>query len=82
MFSLEIIRYGFFKIRIIKNRYEYFLHFLIFAFVADGAAINPNGIKSLLANGLSTFLIKGNPVFNNDSKSLPKNPPGSTILCN
>ena len=29
----------------------------------DAAAVNPDGIKSLLANGLSTFFIKGNPVF-------------------
>ena len=27
----------------------------------------------LLANGLSKFLIKGNPIFSNGSKSLPKN---------
>ena len=31
--------------------------------VADAGAVNPNGIKTLLANGLSTFLIKDNPVF-------------------
>ena len=37
---------------------------------AAAAAVNPNGIKKLLANGLSTFFIKGNPVFNNGS-SLP-----------
>ena len=30
--------------------------------VAD-AAVNPNGIKSLLANGFSSFFIKGKPVF-------------------
>ena len=29
------------------------------AFVADAAAANPNGIRTLLANGLSTFPIKG-----------------------
>ena len=39
------------------------------------AAVNPNDIKTLLANSLSTFPIKGNPVFSNGSKSLPKNPP-------
>ena len=37
--------------------------------VDDAAAVNPNGIKTYL-----TF-IKGNPVFTNSSKSLPKNPP-------
>ena len=32
-------------------------------------------IEILLTNGLSTFFIKDNPVFSNDLKSLPKNPP-------
>ena len=36
----------------------------------------------LLTNGLSTFFIKGNPVFSNGPKSLPKNPPDWAILCN
>ena len=54
----------------------------IAASVADAAAVNPNGIKTLLANGLSTFPIKGNPVFSNGPKSLPKNPPDCPILCN
>ena len=35
----------------------------IFASVADADVVNPYGIKTLLANGLSTFPIKGNPVF-------------------
>ena len=47
----------------------------IAASVADAVAVNPNGIKTLLAFGLSTFPIKGNPVFSNGSKSVPKNPP-------
>ena len=38
--------------------------------VADAAVVNPNWIKTLLANGLTTFFIKGNP----GSKSLPTNP--------
>ena len=54
----------------------------IAAFVADAAAVNPNGIKTLLANGFSTFLIKGNLVFDNGPKSLPKSPPNCPILCN
>ena len=29
---------------------------------ADVAAVNPNGIKALLADGLITFFINGNPV--------------------
>ena len=40
--------------------------------VADAAAVNSHGIKTLLANGLSTFPIKGNPVFSNSPKILPK----------
>ena len=42
---------------------------------ADAAAVNPNGIKTLLANGLSTFFIKDKPAFSNDSRCLPENPP-------
>ena len=52
------------------------------ASVVDVAALNPNGIKTLLANGLSIFPIKSNPVFSNGSKSLPKNPPHCPSLCN
>ena len=50
--------------------------------VADAAAINPNGIKTLPANGFNTFCIKSNPVLRNGPKSLHKNPPGCTNLCN
>ena len=50
----------------------------IVASVADGAAVNPYGIKKLLASGLSTFFIKGNPFFSNCSK----NPLDCPILCN
>ena len=50
--------------------------------VADAAVVNPNGIKTLLANGLSTFPIKSNPVFSNDPKGLLKNPTDFPILCN
>ena len=38
--------------------------------IADATVVNPNGIKTLLANGLNAFLIKGNPVFSNGPKSL------------
>ena len=55
----------------------------IAASVANAASINANGIKKLLANGLSTFPIKGNPVFSNGPKGLPKKLPDyCTILCN
>ena len=39
-------------------------------------------IKTPLANGLSIFPIKGNPVFSICPKGLPKNPPVCPILCN
>ena len=51
------------------------------AFVVDAAAVNPNRIKTLIASGLSTFPIKGKPVFINGPKSLPKNLLDCTILC-
>ena len=54
----------------------------IAASVADAAAINPNGFKMLLVNGFSTHHIKGNPVFSNGPKSLPKNLPDCPMLCN
>ena len=47
----------------------------IAASVANATAVKPNGIKTLLANDLSTFSIKGNLVFSNGPKSLPKSPP-------
>ena len=42
------------------------------ASVADVAAVNPDCIKTLLANGLSTFPIKGNPIFSNGPKRLQR----------
>ena len=36
----------------------------------------------LLSNRLSTFPIKGNPVYSNGPKNLPKNPPDCPTLCN
>ena len=38
---------------------------------ADADAVNPNGTKTLLANGLITFVINGSPVFNNGPRRLP-----------
>ena len=40
------------------------------ASAADAAAVNPKGIKTLLANGLITFYINGNPVFSNGASNL------------
>ena len=34
------------------------------ASAADAAAVSPKGINTLLANGVTTFFINGNPVFN------------------
>ena len=45
------------------------------ASVADAVAVNPKGIKTLLANGLITFFINGSLVFSNGPKRLPRNPP-------
>ena len=56
------------------------IFFSIAAFVAAAAAANPNGIKTLLANGLSTFFIDGNPVFSDGPRSLPRNPSDCTFL--
>ena len=41
----------------------------IAASVANAATVNPNSVKTLLVNGF----IKGNLVFSNGSRSLPKN---------
>ena len=49
---------------------------------ADAAALNPNGMKTLLANGLITFFINGNLVFCNGPRSLTRNPPDYIILDN
>ena len=52
----------------------------ITASAADGAAVNSNGIKTLLANGLTTYFINEKPVFSNRERSLSRNPPDCTIL--
>ena len=39
--------------------------FVIVASVADAVGVNPNGIKTLLADSLSTLFIKHKPVFSN-----------------
>ena len=54
----------------------------IAASAVDVAAVNPNGIKTLLANSLNTFPIKLHPGFSNGLKILPKNPPDYPILRN
>ena len=63
----------------IQTNSEYFLW--IAASVVDAPAVNSNGIKTLLANCLSTFFIKWNSVLINGHKTLPKNSPDFPILC-
>ena len=50
------------------------------ASAADTAVVNPNGIKTLLANGFITFFFNGSLVFSNGPISLPRNPPDCIIL--
>ena len=58
--------------------------------VSDAAAVNPNGIKTLLVYGLNTFSLKEVQLLVVVLKvylkilliSLPKNPPDFPILCN
>ena len=52
----------------------------IYASAADAVVVNPKRIEKLSANGLITFFIKGNPVFSNGPKSLPRNHPDCAIL--
>ena len=47
---------------------------------ADIVAINPNGIKTLLANGVSMFFINGTPGFSSSPTSLMGNSTDFTIL--
>ena len=44
------------------------------ASVAEATAVNPNGTKTLLAIGVSTFSINGRPAVINGLKNL-RNPP-------
>ena len=61
-----------------------FLELKIFLWVpataVGTATVNPNGIKTLLANGLSTFFIKDKLVFNNGLRTLPRSSPDCEIL--
>ena len=47
------------------------IFFWIATSVADVVAANPNGTKTLLANSLSKFAVKGKPVFSNSTGSRP-----------
>ena len=50
-----------------------FYIFFLTASVADAAAINPNGVKTLLANGVATFFINDKPNLVNEARTLPRN---------
>ena len=52
----------------------------ISACAVDAAAVNANGIKTLLVNSLSTFFIKGKPVFSSGLRNLPGNLSDCTML--
>ena len=58
------------------------MHLEIAASVADVAAVNPNGVRTLLTNGLSALPTKSKRVFNNGPKNLTKKPSDCRILCN
>ena len=47
---------------------------------ADAAAVNSNGVETLLTNGLKIFFIKDKPILSNDERCLPKNSCDCTIL--
>ena len=52
------------------------------ASAADASAVSPKGINTLLATGVITLFINGNPVFNKGPSNLPKNPPDCIIFDN
>ena len=54
--------------------------FLWLAASVAATSVNSDGIKTFSAYSFKTFFLKGNPVFSNDPKSLPKTPPDCPIL--
>ena len=66
---------SFLHLRLLELLFQKQVFFCIPASAADAAAVNPNGISTLLANGLITFFINDNPVLNYEPRSLPRNPP-------
>ena len=53
--------------------------FYITAFEADISADNPNGNKTLLGNGISTFFINGKPAVSNGLRKF-KIPPSWPVI--
>ena len=60
-------------ISLVRRDPFFFLVVVVVAVVAVAAAVDPNGNKTHVANGLNTFFIRGTPAFSNGPKSLPKN---------
>ena len=58
---------------------EPYIFYWIAASVAEGVAVNPNGTKTILANGASTLFINGKPTDNNDFRKL-RNPPSWQVI--
>ena len=65
---IDVVRFG--KSKGCKAKTPGYLDLKIFSCITD-AAVYPNGIETLLTNGLSTFPIKRKPVFSNASRGLP-----------
>ena len=63
-------------------RFFYVSAVSFYASAANATVVNLNGIKTLLTNGLITFFINGNYVFDNGPRSLPRNLPDCIILDN
>ena len=49
-----------------------YILFWITASADDEVVVDPNGIQTLLANGLKTFFIKGKPAFSNGLRGLTR----------
>ena len=54
--------------------------FLCIPLSAAATAVNPNGIKAILSNRLSTSFLKGIQDFGNGPRSLSRYPPDFTNL--
>ena len=67
-------------INVVKPDPNWWIFWWIASSVSHAVSVNPNGIKTLLGNSLSSFSIKGNPVLNNGPKYPPKNPADCPIL--
>ena len=61
-------------INVVSNPKIFFFFFGIAESVANVVAVDPNGIKIVLVNGISTVFVNGKPVFINGLRQL-SNPP-------